>query len=285
MPKQTLIGAHVSAAGGVDKAAARAREQGCEVMQIFVQNPQQYQVPQTTAEEVKKFQESLRKSYIAEVYVHTPYLINLGSVNNRIRYGSVTLVRKNLERASALGCKYIMTHLGSYGEQTEDEGQKSVIKALGEVLDGYTGETQLLLELAAGSGRIIGSRFEEIHQILTGLKAHKIGVCLDTMHIFASGYDLRGKPAIDATLNQFDQKIGLKYLKLMHINDSAVECGSHKDRHADIGDGLVGLENFEILINHPKLRGRNWVLETPGDVKRRKKDITKLKKFQIRNFK
>lgn len=279
MLKKPLIGAHVSTTGGVWNAAANAADQGCEVMQIFVQNPQQYQVPKTTIEEVRQFQAALKKYNIAEVYAHAPYLINLASDNNRIRHGSINLIRKNLERASALGCKYVMTHLGSYGEQTADDGQKRVIKALLRALEGYSGQTELLIELAAGSGYIIGSKFGEIHKILTGLEHHKIGVCLDTMHVFASGYDLRGKKAIDATLFQFDQEIGLSKLKLIHINDSMVELGSQKDRHADLGDGKIGWENFKILINHPKLRGINWILETPGDEKRRLVDINELRAF------
>ena len=280
MPNNPLIGAHVSVAGGVDKAAQRAKEQGCEVMQIFVQNPQKYQVPETTDEEVEKFQTSLKKHHIAEVYAHVPYLINLASPDNRIRYGSINLIKKNLERASKLGCKYVMTHVGSYGEGSDVDGQIRVIKSLNKALEGYQGKSQLLLELSAGSGHIIGSKFEEIHKILTGLKPHKIGVCLDTAHIFASGYDLRGRKNINRTLTKFDKIIGLDKLKLIHINNSAVKFKSHKDRHADLGDGEIGLDNFKLMINHAEFKRHSWILETPGDEGRRRAEIKVLRKFR-----
>lgn len=275
-----LIGSHISVAGGVGKAPERAHREGCEVMQVFVQSPQTFKTPHTTTDEVKKFTTELKKYSIKEVYVHAPYLINLASANNNIKYGSISLIRKNLERASALGCAFIMTHLGSYGDKNQEAGLEQAIKSLNKILDGYTGKTQLLLELAAGSGNIIGSHFNEFHKILTALKNSRLGVCLDTAHIFASGYDLRGKKAIDATLNEFDTVIGLRNLKLVHLNDSFAPFGSKKDRHADIGDGEIGIDNISLILNHNQLKNIPMILETPGDEKRRKNDIALLKKLR-----
>lgn len=271
------IGAHVSIAHGIKKAALRAKKQGCEVMQIFVQSPQTFKTPQTPPEEIGAFKKSCIKYSIKEVYVHAPYLINLCSPNNRVRYGSIGLIRKNLVRASALSCKYLMTHLGSAnGCKSRKEALKRVSESIKKILADYHGTCKLLLEMSAGSGAIIGSRFEEIAYLINEHK--NIGACLDTAHIFASGYDLTNKKAIDATFDEFDRIIGLSCLKLVHLNDSLVQMGSKKDRHADIGDGLMGLENINYIMNHPKLRHCNFILETPGSDKRRLKDILLLKK-------
>lgn len=271
------IGTHVSIAGGVANAPKRAHDEGCEVMQIFVQSPQTFATPTTTEEEIKSFQDARKKEHISRVYVHAPYLINLASENNRTRHGSINLIRKNLERASALQCRALMTHLGSYGEGDRETGMKRVISSLGKIFEKHTGKCMLLLELSAGSGNIVGSRFEEIHKILTALQRHRLGVCLDTAHIFASGYDLIGKKEIDATIKEFNDTIGLKYLQLIHCNDSLVPFGSKKDRHADLGDGKIGVENLALLMNHPKLKDIDFILETPGDQKRRVKDVAFLK--------
>lgn len=274
-----LIGAHVSIAGGVDKAAERAKKQGCEAMQIFVQSPQTFKTPQTTPEEVKSFLFSLKKYHIARVYVHAPYLINLASPNNKIRYGSIGLIRKNLERASMLGCCALMTHIGSYGGGDKKTGIETVVRSLVKILNGYSGSCQLLLELSAGTGGIIGSRFDEMKTILEAIPAYPIGICLDTAHIFASGYSLEGRANISKTIREFEKTIGLSKTKVLHLNDSFAPFGSKKDRHADIGDGEIGIENFKLLINHPELRAIDMILETPGTGERRLKDIKLLKSF------
>lgn len=276
----SLLGAHVSIAGGIDKAAERAHKQGCEVMQIFVQSPQTLKTSKTTLKEVNSFLVSLKKYNIARVYVHAPYLINLASQNNKIRYGSIGLIRKNLERASRLGARALMTHIGSYGGGNKKKGLEIVIQSLLKILNGYTDSCQLFLELSAGSGGIIGSRFEEIKTIIAAIPSCPLGVCLDTAHVFASGYALNGITKINQTLQVFDRIIGVSKLKLIHLNDSLASFGSKKDRHADIGDGTIGLENLKLFINHPMLRAIDMILETPGDDTRRLKDLRLLKTFR-----
>lgn len=275
-----LIGAHVSITGGVDRAAARAKAQGCEVMQIFVQSPQAFKTPETSEKEAELFKVSLKTYGIKAVYVHAPYLINLASPNNRIRHGSIAIIQKNLDRASVLGCAYLMAHLGSYGHESHQEGLERLIKSVATILEAYAGSCGLLLEMSAGSGNIIGARFEEIHTILAALHAPSLGVCLDTVHVFASGYDMRNKASVDATIKEFDRIIGLPRLKLIHANDSAMSLGSKKDRHADIGDGFLGRDAFHALLHHPKLQKLNFILETPGSDKRRLKDVKLLKKLR-----
>jgi deoxyribonuclease-4 len=173
-----------------------------------------------------------------------------------------------------------MTHLGSYAGGSKEEGLKKVKEGLVKVLKGYHGKCALLLELSAGCGNIIGSRFEEIHKLLTALKHFKLAVCLDTAHIFASGYDLRTKEAIDKTLEMFDSTIGFSYLQLIHLNDSLTKLCSKKDRHANIGDGEIGVKGCELLLNHPYLKNINFILETPGEENRRFKDIEMLKRLR-----
>ena len=150
------------------------------------------------------------------VCVHTPYFINFASANNRIEYGSIKVVREELERASLIGAKYLMTHLGSYKDLGEKEGFKQLVGALDKTLAGYKGETQFLIEMSAGSGAIIGDTFEEIAEVIhnSKLKKYNIGVCYDTQHGFASGYDIRSKEAVAETFKKFDQTIGLSRLKL-----------------------------------------------------------------------
>ena len=155
-----------------------------------------------------------------------------------------------------------------------------VKKALEKIILDYAGSCQLLLELSAGSGHILGSRFEELGEILNSNAGQSLGVCLDTAHIFASGYNLDSEKSINQTIKLFSETIGLNKLKLVHLNDSAVPCNSHKDRHADLGDGLIGLESFRILINHPKFQSVNIILETPGSDRRRLEDIQLLKSFR-----
>ncbi len=276
----SLIGAHISVSQGVDKAAPRAKKQGCEVMQIFVQPPQMFKTPQTTQKEVDLFKLSLKKCAIKNVYAHAPYLINLASLNPKIRYGSISLIHSNLERASLLGCVFLTTHLGSYGEQTKKQGLKQVSQSLSKAFSRYKGATKLLLELSAGSGKIIGSRFEEIAFLRSSLKRFNLGVCLDTAHIFASGYDLCGLAAINRTMAEFDKKIGLQNIKLIHLNDSASLIGSKKDRHADIGKGHIGAKNLGLLLNHPGLKNIPIILETPGGELVRCKDIVLLKSMR-----
>jgi len=274
-----MLGAHVSIAGGVNKAPKRAKKQDCEVMQIFAQNPQSHKTPETSLKEAGLFKLACKKYQIKKIYAHAPYLVNLASPNNRIRYGSISLIQRNLKRASLLGCKYLMTHLGSYGESDKKQGLERVIKSLNKILADYHGSCQLLLELSAGSGHILGSQFEEIAQILKNLPQFKIGVCLDTAHIYASGYDLGNKKAIDKTFKKFSRIIGMPKLKLVHLNDSAAQLSSRKDRHADIGDGQIGLKNLAAVLNHPLLKNINFILETPGSISQRKKDIMALRRM------
>lgn len=271
-----LIGCHVSIAGGVINAPQRAAELGAEAMQIFTRSPQGGKAPTLTNEICQEFKISNLKFKIKEVVVHTPYYINFASANNRIRYGSISVVRDELERASLLGAKYVMTHLGSAGELAEEEANAKVIDTLRKTLDGYEGSCELLIENAAGSGKIIGATFSQIAKILKAVNHPKLtGVCLDTQHSFASGYDWRD---FENTLSKIDSEIGLEKIKLIHCNDSMTEMGSRKDRHEHIGKGLIGEAAFKNIVAFAQEKNITMILETEHDFV--KEDVELLKSFR-----
>lgn len=233
---------------------------------------------------LKQFAEAVKQHNQAAWVVHTPYYINYASTNSRIKHGSIMVIRDELERASKIGAGYLMTHLGSGKDVTPETARKMVIEGLLATLVGYTGSTVFCIEIAAGAGNILGSSFEEIgeyiHEVEKKDKRLKgtIGVCLDSCHAFASGYDLRDAAAVKKTLAEFDKFIGLERLKCVHANDSKFGLGEKRDRHEHIGRGFIGLDGFRAMAKHPVLKKVDWYLETePGGVKN---DIVTLKSLR-----
>ena len=284
-----FFGAHVSIAGGIDLSPQRATDFGCEIFQTFTRSPQGGSAPKLTPELVEKFKSEMKRLKLAEHYIHTPYYINFASENNRIRYGSIGVVREELERGTRLGSTYVMTHLGSAKDMGIKKGIAITIEGLAKVLQDYRGTTELLIEISAGSGEIIGDTFEEIATIIdtTEKKLKRkdaLNVCFDTQHAFASGYDIRTPKAIKETLKKFDNTIGLKRLKMSHCNDSKVALGSHVDRHENIGQGFLGLNAFKAIIAEPKFKNVNLILETPRDEKGTEiiKELKILKNFEAK---
>ena len=259
-----LFGAHISIAGGLINAPKNAADIGCEIFQIFTRSPQGGYIAPLDEKIAVEFKSLCKEYDQKEWVVHTPYFINFASANKRIYHGSITVVREELERASMLDARYLMTHLGSHKDLGHDVGLKQVVGGLDKMLDGYDGGTQFLIEISAGSGEIIGDTFEEIAEIIKHPKLEKynIGVCYDTQHGFASGYDTRTPKATQKTFADFDKIIGLKKLKLSHCNDSKTELGSRRDRHEHIGKGLIGLEGFKSILSEKKLQKVNFILET-----------------------
>lgn len=259
------FGAHVSIAGGVQNAPLNAAKLGCEVFQMFSRSPQGGPAPKLTPENVDAFRENCVAGKISEWVIHTPYYINLASGLETTRKNSARIVREELERGTILGAKYVMFHPGSAKDVGEQEGVRLVVETMKHALDGYTGSTKLLIEISAGAGMVIGDTFEEVAEILAGVDHPEVGVCFDTAHAFASGYDLRTRKAIDDTFNKFDAAIGLDRLKMSHCNDSKVELGAKKDRHEHLGQGYIGADAFKEIVKHPKLKHMNLYLETEPD--------------------
>ena len=272
------IGAHVSAAGDVTLASERAKSIGCECFQFFSRSPQGGKATIITPEIGKKYQDNMKEYGQLACYIHGPYYINFASLNNRIYYGSVSVIREELERGSILGVKYLMFHPGSYKESGLKKGLELVCDGLEKVLNGYQGKTELLIEMSAGASNVIGDTYEEINKIVNSkkLKKYNLGICFDTAHAYARGYDLSSKKAVEKTFSDFDKVLGMKSLKLIHANDSKVELNAKKDRHEHIGQGKIGLVGFQAIVDFAQKHKIDLILETP-DLEGRKKDIEILK--------
>lgn len=259
-----FIGCHVSIAGGIWKAPENGHDLGCEVIQIFSRPPQGGPAPILTDEITKKFKLQASNFKIQAVYIHTPYYINLASANNRIRYGSVKTIRDELERGNLLGAKYVMTHIGTAKDLGRKEALKKTVEMLKKSLDGYSGNAKLLLENSAGAGEIIGDDLNELARIIRDVNSSDIaGICLDTQHSFASGYDWRD---FETTQERIDREVGLESIKLIHANDSQSDCGSNRDRHEHIGQGKIGLEVFKNIVTFAQKHNIDMLCETeyPG---------------------
>jgi deoxyribonuclease IV len=277
-----LIGAHISAAGGLYLAPERAAAAGLECFQFFSRPPQGGPVPPLTNDVVSRFLTACDLHGFREYYVHAPYVINLASPDERIRRNSVEILRQELMRSSELGAAAMMTHIGSAAGVTRGSALETAGKGLARVMSGHTGPTRLLIELAAGAGRIIGCDFEEIRALIDLAGDDRIGVCLDTAHAFASGYELREADGLNETLSRFDSVIGLKKLVVIHANDSVFGLGEKKDRHEHIGRGRIGLEGFRAMLAHPALRRIDLIAETPNDEAGRLADVRTLKRLRGR---
>lgn len=260
-----LFGAHVSAAGGIQNAPVNAGAIGCEVFQIFSRSPQGGPAPKLTPDIVKAFRENCDANAQQAWYIHTPYYINLASASPALRASSVRIIREELERGSLIGARAVMSHMGSAKDNGSEAGAlKLVIAGVKKILEGYGGTTKFLVEISAGAGRVIGDTFEEIGAIVCATKG-RVGVCFDTQHAFGSGYDLRTPEAVRKTFDAFEKLIGMEHLYASHCNDSMVPLGSHKDRHAHIGKGEIGLDGFKALFAEKRLADVHYLLETRPD--------------------
>lgn len=275
------IGCHVSISKGIENSPLEAQEFGCETMQIFTRSPQGGTFSEISKETVLKFKDNCKKARIKNVHIHAPYFINFASANNRVYYSSINSIKTELERASLLGAKYVMTHLGSAKDLGEKEAVKKTIDGLKKIFEEYEGKTELLIENSAGSGQIIGSDFKQIGKILkslqkAGSEAKIAGICLDTQHSFASGLDWKND--FKNSLKFIDKSIGVENIRLMHANDSLTDLNSHIDRHSHIGKGKIGIDGFRNLINFAKENDIDMIVETnyPGVVK----DIEILKEIR-----
>lgn len=265
----SLIGCHVSIAGGLFNAPARAKELGCETFQIFSRSPQGGAAPTITKETQQQFAAEMKSAGLDTFVIHAPYILNFGSGKKSTFHGSVNLVRTDLERGSQLGAKYVMFHPGSFKDLGEVAGMKQAKEGLKQVLDGYKGTTKLLIEISAGAGSVIGDTFEELAELMKPIRKNKHfgGICFDTQHAFGSGYDLRDEAAVKKLFKQFDKVIGLEYFAMSHVNDSKVELGSHRDRHEHIGDGHIGKSGFSAFLAELSRRKMEipLILETKHD--------------------
>ena len=262
------IGFHVSIIGRIDEAVDRAVEIGCNTFQIFTRNPRSWKAEELKPDEIRDFTEKVEKYDMQPIFAHMPYLVNLASPRPKIYTLSKKTLKTELERCRILKIPYLVTHLGSHLGAGREKGLKRIIQAINEAYDSTNSEVVLLLENTAGMRNSIGSTFEEIKYIIDNLKSPDlVGVCFDTAHAYAAGYDLRTRRAVEETIHRLDRIIGFERLKLVHLNDSRGGLGSHIDRHEHIGLGNIGEDGFRAILKS-RLGRLPLILETPMDERR-----------------
>jgi deoxyribonuclease-4 len=261
-----LLGAHVSISGSIDKAVDRAVELGCTTFQIFTRNPRGWEAKPLTKKEVEEFRRKFEERGFKVAVAHMPYLPNISSPDKTAHKRSTKSLIQELRRSGELGLQYLVVHVGSHMGKGVEVGIRQAAEAVNTALSQVENDVMILLENMAGQRNSVGSTFENIRSILDLVKnGDRVGVCLDTCHAFAAGYDLRAREAIDETLKRFDEIIGLDKLKVIHVNDSKGDLGSGIDRHEHIGMGKIGERGFFELFHHPVIRPLPLILETPVD--------------------
>jgi deoxyribonuclease-4 len=265
------VGFHVSIAGGISNSVDNAKKIGCTAFQIFSRNPRGWVAKPLASDDVRLFKIKLASSGIDRkaVIVHMPYLPNLSGPSGEFYNKSIDTLAGEMQRCSSLGIQYLVIHLGSHMGKGQASGIGQLVKAIETARAKTKDGPIVLLENNAGQKNSVGGNFEELRMILDRLGDPKqYGVCVDTCHLFASGYDLRKKSDVDKTLEKFDSIVGLKNLKFIHLNDSKGPLGSNLDRHEHIGLGMIGQEGLASFLNHRSIRDLPVVMETPIDEKR-----------------
>lgn len=259
-----LLGAHMSTVGGVHTAFARGASIGCTTMQVFVKNNNQWYGKPLTPEDVTLYKSGQELTSIAPVVAHAAYLINLCATNPSTLKNSRRAFENELTRCEALGITALIFHPGAHVGAGEEEGIKRIAESLNMVHAKTLGFRVLsALECTAGQGTTLGYRFEQLREIIDRVDEHgRMGVCLDTCHLFAAGYDISTEKGWHDTMEDFDRIVGLERLVAVHTNDSKRECGSRVDRHEHIGKGMIGLTGFRMLMNDPRLAAVPKILET-----------------------
>ena len=270
-----MVGLHISAAGSLDLAFDRAQELGATTFQIFTRNPNQWKFKPLEEGVVSLFKEKRKKSGFRRVVDHMPYLPNLASSEaSSMKISRYTLAEET-KRCDSLEIDYLVVHLGSHLGKGTSVGIKNIAGGVDEAVARSEGGTTILLENMAGQKNCVGARFEEIRSILDISKyGNRVGVCLDSCHAFASGFDLRNEAAVANTMGLFDEIIGLERLKVVHLNDSKGPLGSRLDRHEDIGEGKIGKAGMKAFLHHHGVRDRPIIMETPyEDIRTMEKSV------------
>lgn len=262
------LGAHVSSSGGLFNAPLNAKAIGANAFAMFTKNQKQWSAKPLTAEEIAQFKAAVSDNGFSPDFIlpHDSYLINLGNADPEKRNRSLASFKEEMARASQLGLKYVNFHPGSHlKEITEEECLDLIAESVNKTLaDPATGRTMAVAEATAGQGTNVGYKFEHIARIIAGIEdKSRVGVCIDTCHIFVAGYDISTAPGFESVMEDFDRIIGIKYLSAMHLNDAKKECGSRVDRHESLGKGFIGFEGFKYIMQNKYFENMPLVLETP----------------------
>jgi deoxyribonuclease IV len=261
------FGAHMSSSGGIDSAIDRIVAVGGDCVQVFTQSPRMWRPTNHTPEAIERFREKRREAGIGGVVCHALYLVNLAAPDDAIYEKSIGAMCSTVDAASAIGADAVIFHVGSHLGAGFEVGLERTCAALGQILERCDGDTWLLMENSAGSGATIGRSLEELAVLMERLDHHpRLGVCLDSCHLYASGYDVTDRAGVDSLVAEVDDRFGLDRLRALHVNDSAAKLGSNRDRHANIGEGLMG-ENLGAFLSHPAFQHLSAYLEVPGENK------------------
>ncbi len=262
--KKVRFGFHIQIGKGLTEVPDRARDLKCSTIQIFSRNPRGWMSKELNKDDVEIFKNKIKEYDINPVVIHMPYLPNPAAPDKEKWDKSLESMIEELRRAELLDVPYVNIHIGKSMKAPIEDAFTRIVKFLDISLKEVKNNVMLLLENTAGQGSEIGTKFEEIRKILDMVKEpERIGVCIDTAHLFGAGYDLRTKKDVDKVIEEFDNIIGLDKLKVIHYNDSKVELGSHVDRHWHIGEGTIGDEGMKAIITHPKLMHLPFIMETP----------------------
>ena len=272
-----VLGTHMSIAGGLNKTAQNVVKMNANTMQIFSRNPRGSNFKNPSEKEVEEFQKIRKEHHFGPILAHAPYTMNLASAKPEVYEFACDVIREDIQRMDNLGIESIVFHPGSHTGIGTEAGIENIIRGLNQAIT-ESQNIMVLLETMSGKGTEIGVRFEELKTIRDGVNhPEKVGICLDTCHVFSAGYDIVNH--LEEVLDELDENIGLSYLRAIHLNDSMMPFGSRKDRHATIGDGEIGLEALMKVITNPRLAGIPFYLETPLDDAGHKKEIQMIKEY------
>ena len=272
-----VLGTHMSIAGGLNKTAQNVVKMNANTMQIFSRNPRGSNFKNPSEKEVEEFQKIRKEHPFGPILAHAPYTMNLASAKPEVYEFACDVIREDIQRMDNLGIENIVFHPGSHTGIGTEAGIENIIRGLNQAITERQ-NIMVLLETMSGKGTEIGVRFEELKTIRDGVNhPEKVGICLDTCHVFSAGYDIVNH--LEEVLDELDENIGLSYLRAIHLNDSMMPFGSRKDRHATIGDGEIGLEALMKVITNPRLAGIPFYLETPLDDAGHKKEIQMIKEY------
>ena len=263
-PLPLLLGAHVSIAGGIEKAILRGAEIGATAIQVFTRNASRWQAKPLAAEAIRAFKQARSNSSIGYVAAHDSYLINLASPDAALRHKSIDTFVDELERCQQLGIEDLVMHPGAHMQQGTAAGLRQLVESFTSIFQQAPGGVRVLLENTAGQGSCLGARFEELAEIIERLPTANFAICFDTCHAFAAGYDLSTDEAYTVTMAEFERLIGCQQLGLFHLNDSKKPCGARVDRHQHVGQGVIGATGFRALMQDSRFSHVPKIIETPA---------------------
>lgn len=278
-----MLGFHVSISGSIDLAVDRALELDCTTFQIFTRNPRGWAFKPLADEETKLFKEKRKRAGFGKVVAHMPYLPNLATSDPGFQKKSRASLAAEVKRCSVLGIDLLVAHIGSHMGAGTMTGVRNVAAACSQALEADPGDTVLLVETMAGQSKSVGSRFEELRMILDGVKDSKrFGVCMDTCHVFAAGFDISSRSGVERTMGLFDETVGMERLKVVHLNDSLGPLGAHLDRHEHLGMGQIGEEGLGAFLRYGSVAELPIIMEVPIDDRRKDAENLALARLLIR---